>query len=97
MGFIPLLLFLNACTSFPVVDTHNYLTPVIDETLQAYRLNQPVNNRLEAVMAAHYALQTTRIEPEETPYVIYSDKMACWEAPKLIIPCNLSLISASYY
>lgn len=73
--FFPAILFLSGCTSLPLDDSHVYLTPVPEETLQAYELNQPIDNRLAAVIAAHYALQTTRIEPVEKPYVIYAEKM----------------------
>ena len=80
------ILFFSGCTSFPLVGSDIYLTPVPEETLQAYELNQPVGNQLEAVMAAHYALQTTRIEPVETPQVIYAEKMTLQAALDRIDP-----------
>ena len=61
------ILLLTGCMSLPLDDSHVYLTPVPNETLQVHEINQPVDDRLEAVMAAHYASKQLALNPWKNP------------------------------
>ena len=53
----------------PTDDT-TYLTPVPEETLFAYRVEPPISDKLEAVMAARLSLQASRLHFSLIPVVV---------------------------
>ena len=67
VAFLIFVLVLSGCAS--PVDTA-YLTPIPQATLFAYNKGTPVENKLQAVIAARLFLFTTRMEFAEPPSVV---------------------------
>jgi hypothetical protein len=66
------LVILPGC--FSGEDT-SYLTPIPEATLAAYQSESPIENKLQAVIAAQRVLQTTRLDYQEEPVVVSVDEM----------------------
>ena len=63
-----------------VTEDPSYLTPIPQETLQAYEFDTPVRNKMDAVIAARLSLSTTRLNFTETPKVISVEEMKLSDA-----------------
>jgi len=57
-----------------------YLTPIPEATLAAHRVEMPITNKLEAVIAAQVFLRTTRLDYQELPKVCSVEKLRLAEA-----------------
>jgi hypothetical protein len=57
-----------------------YRTPIPQERLSAFQRGQPVNTRLEAVIAAHYGIGETRLDWGREPEAIFAEKLAYSDA-----------------
>jgi len=52
-----------------------YLTPVPEATLHAFRFDQPIETKLQAVIASQRSIETTHINWLEPPQVIFVKSM----------------------
>ena len=78
-----MFLFLWGCSTpntNNLTDAQNYLTPIPKATINAYRENMPITNKLEAAIAAQNFLETTRLDFKEYPKVIFVERTTLDEA-----------------
>ena len=67
----------------PTDDT-TYLTRVPEETLFAYRVEPPISDKLEAVVAARLSLQTSRLRFARAPTVLSVESLKLEDAHKRV-------------
>jgi hypothetical protein len=80
--FISYIPYLSGCSS--LVDK-SYLTPIPEETIQAYSSGSPINNKLDAVIAARFFLQKSfHFYCINSPDILLVEKMTLMEATERI-------------
>jgi len=72
LGLLILLLVGSSCRGiFDSTEDKTYLTPVPEATLRAFRFDQPIETKLEAVITSQRQIETTHINLLEPPQVIF--------------------------
>lgn len=88
MNKLLVLTIITNCLLIIGCSTNNesiYLTPVTSATLSAYeKINTPVKSKLDAVITALLAIQTTRVVNIGDPTIVYVEKMEIAEAYKKV-------------
>jgi len=67
-------------------DGNAYLTPIPLETAYAHHVNYPIDNKLDAVIAALKLLGTSRLRSKEIPNVIYIEHLRYRKVKDKTIP-----------
>ena len=67
-----------------------YLTPIPLDTALAFQVNYPIDNKLDAVIAARKQLASSRLRSKVLPNVIYIDHLSYGKAKDKTIPENAS-------
>jgi len=82
---------ISSCSGI-AADDITYLTPIPESTLKAYRPITSINNRLDAVVAAHRQFDMARLYfTQGEPAVVLAEKMTLAEATKLM-PKNTNAV-----
>lgn len=77
LGLLILLLVGSGCRgSIDSTEDKTYLTPAPEATLHAYRFDQPIETKLQAVIASQRRIETTHINWLEPPQVFFVEIMA---------------------
>jgi len=82
------LSFWTLISSCSPAEDDSYLTPIPETTLNAYRTNMTIENKVQAVVAAQAYIRTTRIDFIDRPNVVSVEEMQLEEANKFLHPAS---------
>jgi hypothetical protein len=93
LGLVAVLVI--GCSSFQAPggtrEDMTYLTPVSTQTLEHFRFDSPIKNKMEAVIAARVTLSGTRLRANANPQIVSVEELALAEARRRVARPGVSV------